>query len=116
VYGTPAGFRGHASLGDQFAAIAAAEYSATRNWVLALDVYYQHDEATRVRGDVHMPGGAPPQPFEASSGSSWQLALAPAVEYNLSSTIGVIVGARWIAAGRNASASITPAVAINMVL
>jgi hypothetical protein len=105
VYGTPAGFRGQASPGDQLAVVAAAEYSATRNWVLALDAYYQRDDATRIRSDN----------FDASSGSSWHLALAPAVEYNLSGTIGVIVGARWIAAGRNASASITPAIALNMV-
>jgi len=36
--------------------------------------------------------------------------VAPPVEYNLTSQVGVMVGAQWIAAGRNASASITPAV------
>jgi hypothetical protein len=105
VYGTPRGFRGHAAPGDAVSINAAAEYSVTRNWVLAFDAYYQHDEPTRVRGNG----------LDASSGSSWHLALAPAVEYNLSATVGVIVGARWIAAGRNASASITPAIALNMV-
>src|ERR1700761_809839 len=37
VYGTAAGFRGEASPGDTYTADAAWEYSATRNWVLALD-------------------------------------------------------------------------------
>jgi hypothetical protein len=49
------------------------------------------------------------------SGSSWRFGLAPAIEYNFTSAIGVIVGARWFAAGRNTGASITPVAAINMV-
>ena len=40
----------------------------------------------------------------------------PAIEYNWSSSIGLIVGARWFGAGRNTSATITPAIALNMVL
>jgi hypothetical protein len=47
--------------------------------------------------------------------TSWRFGLAPAIEYNFSSRVGVIVGARWFAAGRNAEASITPVAAINIV-
>ena len=54
-------------------------------------------------------------PFEADSGSAWRFGVAPAIEYNFSSRIGVIVGARWFAAGRNTGASVTPVAAINMV-
>ena len=35
--------------------------------------------------------------------------------YDFTSRIGVIAGARWFAAGRNTSATITPVVAVNMV-
>jgi len=113
VYGTGEGFHGHASPGDSFNLDAAWEYSLTRNWVLALDLVYQHDSSTRVRGRNFDAGTVEPVAFE--SGSSWQFQVAPAIEYNWNANVGVIVGARWIAAGRNTSASITPVAAINIV-
>lgn len=117
VYGTSAGFRGHADPGDTFSINSAWEYSVTRNWVLALDVFYQHDRSTRVRGtDLASANGVPERvPFEADFGSAWRFGLAPALEYNWTSRVGVIFGARWFAAGRNTSASVTPVAAINMV-
>jgi hypothetical protein len=108
VYGTPQGFRGHADPGDTFSLYSAWEYSVTRNWVLALDAFYQHDSSTRIRGETQ---GVP---FSADSGSAWRFGLAPAIEYNFTSNIGVIFGARWFAAGRNTGASVTPVAAINM--
>jgi hypothetical protein len=72
-------------------------------------VLYQHDANTRVVG----------RQFDAdvnrNSGSGWLLGVAPAIEYNLSNRVGVIFGARWFPAGSNASASITPVAAINLV-
>jgi hypothetical protein len=109
VYGTSRGFRGHADPGDAFSIYSAWEYSVTRNWVLALDVFYQHDDSTRIRGEQDG------SPFAAESGSAWRLGLAPALEYNFTSRVGVIVGARWFAAGKNTGASVTPVAAINMV-
>ena len=41
--------------------------------------------------------------------------IAPAIEYNLSSQIGVLLRVRIIDIGRNTSSSVTPAVAVNMV-
>ena len=108
VYGTPQGFRGHADPGDTFSIFSAWEYSLTRNWVLALDAFYQHDSSTPVRGETQ--GAA----FAADSGSAWRFGLAPAIEYNWTSRVGVIIGAQWFAAGRNTGASITPVAAINM--
>jgi hypothetical protein len=117
VYGTREGFRGRARPGNTFMINSAWEYSMTRNWVLALDLIYQHDDNTRVRGqDLTTVNGQPQRlPFAADSGTSWKLGLAPAIEYNWTSRIGVIVGARWFAAGRNTGASVTPVAAINMV-
>jgi hypothetical protein len=117
VYGTKQGFRGHADPGDTFSVYSAWEYSVTRNWVLALDVFYQHDASTRIRGtDLVTVRGAPERvPFEAESGSAWRFGLAPAIEYNWTSRVGVIFGARWFAAGHNTGASVTPVAAINMV-
>jgi len=111
VYGTADGFRGRAYPGDSFTADAAAEYSLTRSWVLALDVVYQHNDSTRVSGIV--PGGG--SPSRSDSGSGYAIALAPAIEYNFSARIGVLLGVRLYPAGRNASSSVTPALALNMV-
>jgi hypothetical protein len=41
--------------------------------------------------------------------------IRPAIEYNWTANLGVLLGARVIAAGRNTAATITPALAINYV-
>jgi len=116
VYGTPNGFRGRASPGDAFTADAAGEYSVTRNWVVALDLVYQHQANTRVRGTLPPPLGAAERPaWQSDSGSAYSFAVAPAIEYNWTSRLGVLVGVSIIAAGRNAAAGVTPALAVNMV-
>jgi hypothetical protein len=117
VYGTPDGFSGRAYPGDAFTADAAGEYSLTRNWVLALDVVYQHNDSTRVSGTVPgtPTGAAAAVSYAQSSGSSYSIAFAPAIEYNWNSRVGAILGVRIIEIGRNTPASITPAIALNMV-
>ena len=117
VYGTDGGFSGRAEPGDSFSITAAGEYSLTRNWVLALDVLYQRNASTRVTGHTSdlLNGELRPVPVDERSGSSRIWGVAPAIEYNFSSRVGVIAGARWFPAGRNTAASITPVAAINMV-
>jgi hypothetical protein len=110
VYGTSDGFRGHARPGRSFAVGSAFEYSATRSWVLALDLVYQHDTSTRLRG---LDGSG--LPVRTDFGFSESITLAPAVEYNWSSRMGVIVGALFTAAGRNTGATVVPVAAVNMV-
>jgi hypothetical protein len=112
VYGTPDGFHGHAYPGDAYTVDAAAEYSVTRNWVLALDVVYQYNANTQVRGAL---ASTPATPLQADSGSSYSLGFAPAIEYNWSARAGVLLGVRIIGIGRNTSTSITPAIAVNLV-
>jgi len=111
VYGTEAGFSGIAEPGDVLTINSSWEYSITRNWVLALDFVYQHDDNTHLRGSV----SGDSREIREDFGSAWRFGIAPAVEYNWSSRIGLIVGARWFGAGRNTSATVTPAIALNMV-
>jgi hypothetical protein len=113
VYGTPVGFRGNAHPGDSFTADAAAEYSLTRNWVLASDLVWAHNSSTRVTGSE--PAAGVPALLDTQSGSSEYLAIAPAVEYNFTGAVGVIVGARVFVAGRNTGSSVTPVAAVNLV-
>jgi hypothetical protein len=117
VYGTTQGFRGHANPGNSLTIDSAWEYSLTRHWVAAIDVAYVDSGSTRLQGyyPQSLNGGALLSNVDTESGSSQSLSLAPAVEYNWSSTVGVIVGAKWVAAGRNTSASIIPVAAINLV-
>jgi hypothetical protein len=116
VYGTNSGFRGQAAPGDSFVADMSWEYSVTRNWVLALDAVYEHDADTRVDGYYLPPTAvAALTSIERHSGSSDSLGLAPAVEYNFSGNVGVIVGAKLTATGRNTSATVIPVAAINIV-
>lgn len=115
VYGTEPGFRGVAKPGDVLTINSSWEYSMTRNWVLALDFVYQHDDNTSLRGSTTDPLTGEPRDIRADFGSAWRFGVAPAVEYNFNSRIGVIVGVRWFGAGRNTSATVTPAVALNMV-
>jgi hypothetical protein len=102
VYGTSEGYRGRVSPGAAVTADFSWEYSATRNWVLALDTVYGHSDGTRLTGGTLFP-------------ASESLSFAPAVEYNWNATVGVIVGAKLSAAGRNTSAPVIPVMAVNLV-
>ena len=110
VYGTRAGFDGRARPGAATAFDSAWEYSMTRNWVAAVDVYYRHARPTGVDGtdgvgSVHLTGG-PSDTF----------AVAPAVEYSWTSNLGVLFGTRFILPGRNTRPSVTPVIAISAFL
>ena len=105
VYGTGSGFHGYAKPGATFTLDAAEEYSITRNWVFAMDLVYHHSGNTQVVGSSGV----------TNSGSSSAFQLAPAIEYNWTPNSGILFGVRTIPAGRNASATVTPAIAINMV-
>ena len=121
VYGTAAGFNGNAKPGNTAFADAAAEYSLTRRWVLALDVEYHFEANTPVTGfnspdPGDVPSGVPnPPSIQTNSGSTGELIFAPAIEYNWKPTIGVLLGTRIIEVGHNITPSITPALAINFV-
>jgi hypothetical protein len=110
VYGTPAGFRGRAKPGASVLVDAAMEYSATRNWVLALDLVYRHDEPTKVSGV-----GPAGELIAYDTGTHDSFAVAPAVEYNVSPTLGFLFGVRVIPAIGGRQATVTPAVAVNMI-
>jgi hypothetical protein len=118
VYGTGEGFHGRARPGNVAIVNAAWEYSLTKNWVLALDVVYEHDSNTHVAGfDPHSADvGLPPVQVEVNSGPGHTWSLAPAIEYNFNSRVGIIAGAKLTTAGRNATAVVIPVAAVNIVI
>jgi hypothetical protein len=111
VYGTEAGFRGHANPGSSFFVDASWEYSLMRRWVLALDATYRHNWNTRATGYNVLDSSS----VQLDSGSSEVFGFAPAIEYSWKPNLGVLLGARVIPASHNIHATITPAVAINFV-
>jgi hypothetical protein len=105
VFGTAAGFYGHARPGASTVVDLAGEYSVTRRWVLALDAVRGANGDTRVMGsDVPL-----------HSGSSTTLTFAPAIEYNMSAQAGVLTGVRLIEIGHNFTGTVTPVIAVNVV-
>jgi hypothetical protein len=118
VYGTGPGFVGNVKPGNGFSADLSFEYSLTERWVLALDAIYSHNGNTRVTGeDMQDPLGTIPYPqnVRLNSGNSETFGLAPAIEYNWSSAIGVLLGTRVTFGGHNSVNTVTPAIAINYV-
>lgn len=109
VYGTGPEFAGHARPGSKTTLIGAVEYSLTNEWVLALDVERDHWGKTRVVGRDGSSGPLMKQTVAASS----DIGFSPAVEYNWSATTGVLFGVWIVPKGHNASASVTPAIAIS---
>lgn len=109
VYGTSNGFRGRAEPGKSLTIDLAPEYSLTRRWVLALDAIYECNGNTSVIGTQNA------KTLLQNSGSGWAYGFAPAVEYNFSPKLGVILGGRVIAPGHNSSLTVAPVMAINFV-
>jgi hypothetical protein len=112
VYGTSQGFRGHASPGAALFVDLAAEYSVTCHWVLAGDAVFRHQYNTAVSGyNISDPA----QSILLNSGVSQYFGLAPAIEYNFNSKVGLILGTRIFPAGKNTTDSFTPVIAFNIV-
>jgi hypothetical protein len=112
IYGTSQNFRGYASPGTSGYGDLAFEYSLSRDWVAAIDFWYQHDGSTDLFGAYASPGKASSR-IAIASGSGTESILGPALEYNWSARFGLIVGARVIVAGRNETASVAPVTAIS---
>jgi len=81
-------------------------YSMTQHWVLAMDVVYERDGSTHIHGAG----------LDFNSGESHNWSLAPAIEYNFNSRVGIIAGAKLTVAGRNATALVIPVAAVNIVI
>lgn len=112
VYGTTMGFRGHVHSGESAALDAAAEYSLTRQWVIATDLVYRHADSTHITG-IGETASAGTGLVDLHSGASEHFAVAPALEFNWSRTGGLIMGVQVFLAGRNTAATVTPMVAVN---
>ncbi len=80
--------------GNSLTTCLSFEYTLTKNWVLALDSRYTHQDYTRFKGmELNRLGAR----------STNQLSFAPAIEYNFNDHMGVIAGAWFSAWGTEVS-------------
>lgn len=104
TYGGGRGTRGTVVPGGALTAYLSVEYALSQRWALALDAVYTRSAATRFHGDPGLTeDGAPAQ---VGSERAVLYSIAPALEYSWSENRGVIAGATFDLAGRNASQAI----------
>ncbi|MBN9231978.1 MAG: hypothetical protein BGO90_00605 [Legionella sp. 40-6] len=88
----------------------AFEYTLTQNWVAVLEGYYSEGQSTRFNGIIDIINdGSVRVGYDRYD----EIALAPALEYNFTSNVGVIGGIWFPVAGRNTSQFITYVLAVN---
>ena len=108
VYGTDQGFSGHAAPGISSQIGVGAGYGLTHQWVFAFDAVQNFGSGGRVRGT------SSGTVIDITTPSSAATAIATAIEYNVSSSIGVIAGVEFSVAGRNSSSYVAPQIAVSM--
>ena len=84
---------GKVHIGSTFILQSSFEYNFTRNWVLACDFQAIYSGRDKFHGRTFIPVGGP---------SETLYSFAPAIEYNFSDPLGVIVGSWFTVNGRNA--------------
>jgi hypothetical protein len=107
-YGTDGGFAGHAMPGLSSVVGIGAGWAIDQRWVLAFDLVQNFANGARLRG-VDGSGAS-----NTKAPASQSTAIAPAVEYNWSDSIGVIAGVEFTVAGRNTSSYVAPQIALAM--
>ena len=97
--------------GQAFSGVFGFEISVTKRWVLAGDLLYVHANTTRFKGHRGATAGVP-NTIGAPSIDQWS--VAPAIEYNWNSSIGMIAGVWFSIAARNSPEFATAVVALNI--
>lgn len=93
AYGGGPGTTGTVYPPQNFQIDVGTELTFTQRWVLALDLVGSWSGATRFKGTTTVSNTAP---------TSAQFSLAPAIEYNWNTDLGIIFGPWFTVAGRNA--------------
>jgi hypothetical protein len=110
VYGTHAGFSGHVAPEAFGSAGGAIELALDRHVVLGLDVIRDWSSGSRVSG--RYAGQNSGTTFNTAAGNDWF--FVPAVEYNFSSTLGLVGGVGVTGHGHDATQQIVGTAALAM--
>lgn len=110
-YGGGFGTNGTVKIANNASALLGMELNVSQNWVLALDI------ATAWGGKISFSGkrgvNKDGTPATVGGGSFSQISLAPALEYNFSENVGIILGCWFSVAGRNSSEFASGVLAVN---
>ena len=110
-FGGSAETSGKVKSGNQFSADVAMEYTVTKHWVPALDIQYTTNTSSNFNGVAGTTPAGLPAIANGPSGDA--LSLAPAIEYNINSNLGIIAGPWFSVAGRNSGQFTSAMLAIN---
>jgi hypothetical protein len=109
VYGTNQGFRGQVAPGVAGQLGIGIEYGLDQRWVLALDLIQTYASGYSLSGT-----DASGTSVSTLGPSRTSIIVAPAIEYNWSSSLGIIVGVGIVPAGRNTASHVAPQMALNI--
>lgn len=121
TYGGESDTNAHFFPPQNFLVDFAVELTLSRNWALACDFvgtwagkpHFSGNPGTHLDGTTATLGIGAPAGSQGGSGSSAQYSLAPAIEYNWSSTIGIIGGGWFTFGGRNSNRFWSAVIAFN---
>ncbi len=99
AYGGAANTNGTIDLGNHFSTDLAFEYTLTRHWAPAIDFLYQSTSASSFSGYPGTTNLGLLAPIATDSSRSFS--VAPAIEYNFNSKVGVIAGVWFTVTGRS---------------
>lgn len=111
-YGGGFGTNGRINPGNKFAADLAFEYTLTQHWVPAIDIYYTYSGRTTFSGVLGTTLSGAMASVGRKAGDEYS--LAPAIEYNFNSHIGLIIGTWFSLIGQNATDFASGVVALNI--
>jgi hypothetical protein len=108
VYGTMQGFVGHAAPGLAGVLGFGGGYGLNQRWVLAFDLVEHLAHNSHLWG-IDAQGSS----VNTQLSGSARTGVAPAVEYNFSSHVGIIAGVEFSVAGRSTSSYVAPQIALS---
>ncbi|QMT59437.1 hypothetical protein [Legionella sp. PC997] len=114
VFGGSPTTEGRVKLDNSYSADLAFEYTLTQNWVPVFEVLFVHNPSSNFDGN---PGFTPGGTVAGIGGkANEQVSLAPAIEYNFTSNLGLIGGVWFSVTGPHAAKFVTGALALNCYL
>lgn len=112
-YGGGFGTDGRVHVGRSVVADLGMEYEWSRHWACALDIVGTWSKRSHFTGTVGT--DATGLPAQVGKPSSAECSLAPAIEYNWSPKMGLIVGPWFTVAGRNTDQFVAGVAALAMI-
>jgi len=104
AFGGGIGTKGRVSPGNVYGFVFGAEYTLSLNWALAFDYNISYANRDKFKGRTLTVVGSP---------YSVEMSIAPAIEYNWSDSMGIIIGPWFSIGGRNANRFASAVAAFN---